>query len=88
MTTIIHLTHESKIWLKRRYDQVMILRIVPDSQSESMIPNYALFEAFGEHPQYVGCILFDSSGYWIYDGTELSVSEQEQVADFILRGNK
>ena len=87
MMTIKHLSRESKIWLKRRSDQVMILQIVPDNQGDNTIPNYALFEAF-DQPQYLGCILFDSKGYWIYDGNDLSVTEQEQVANFILRGNK
>jgi len=88
MITITHLTKESKIWLKRRSDQVMIVQIVPDSQNENGIPNYGLFEAFDEQPEYLGCILFDSERYWIYDGIELSVAEQEQVAQLILRGNK
>ncbi|WP_311947205.1 hypothetical protein [Mucilaginibacter terrae] len=86
MITVTHLTRESKIWLKRRSDQVMIVQIIPDSQSKNIIPNYALFEAFDEQPEYLGCILFDSNGYWIYDGAHLSVTEQEQVAQFILRG--
>lgn len=80
------LTRESRIWLKRRAGEEAILRVVPDNHAAGFIPNYALFSAFEEQPAYMGAILFDSQGYWIYDGNELSVAEQEQVAEFILRG--
>lgn len=80
------LTRESRIWLKRRAGEDAILRVVPDSHATGTTPNYALFSAFEEQPDFMGAILFDSEGYWIYDGNELSVTEQEQVAEFILRG--
>lgn len=88
MAFTIHLAKESNIWLKRRAEQDTILKIIPDNPSDKIIPNYALFTAFDDQPQYMGCILFDCNGYWIYDGNELSVNEQEQVAQFILRGNR
>lgn len=36
---------------------------------------------------YRGQILFDQHGYWIYDGTHLDISEQEQLAEFIASFN-
>jgi hypothetical protein len=32
----------------------------------------------------LGRVLFDADGYWIYDGEELSVDEQEQLGRFII----
>ncbi|CAM3959459.1 hypothetical protein MUGA111182_19460 [Mucilaginibacter galii] len=34
-----------------------------------------------------GRILFDTNGYWIYDGSHLDISEQEQLAAFIANFN-
>lgn len=34
-------------------------------------------------PGYLGRILFDREGYWIYDGNRLSVEDSEIVAQFI-----
>ncbi|WP_345951996.1 hypothetical protein ABDD95_11275 [Mucilaginibacter sp. PAMB04274] len=79
-----YLDREAKAWLKRKKGPDEILRIVPDRLTDGHIPNYALFTAFDENPEYLGCILFDAKGYWIYDGDILSVTEQEQVAKFII----
>lgn len=36
-----------------------------------------------QHPDYLGRILFDSQGDWVYEGEALSVIEQEQIGEFI-----
>lgn len=36
-----------------------------------------------KNPDYLGRILFDNKGHWIYDGELLSVMEQEQIGEFI-----
>jgi len=36
---------------------------------------------------YRGQILFDGNGYWIYDGNQIGIPEQEQIAEFILNFN-
>jgi hypothetical protein len=38
---------------------------------------------FADQPDYLGRILFDVNGFWIYDGDELIIDDQEQVAIFI-----
>jgi hypothetical protein len=35
------------------------------------------------NPDYLGKILFDTEGHWIYDGNMLSIAEQEQIGVFI-----
>ncbi|MFD2872029.1 hypothetical protein ACFS5N_06095 [Mucilaginibacter ximonensis] len=42
---------------------------------------YELHKAYEQ--EYLGRILFDEQGYWIYDGEELTVAEQEQLGKFI-----
>jgi hypothetical protein len=39
--------------------------------------------ADNKNPDYLGRILFDDDGHWIYDGDLLSLMEQEQIGDFI-----
>lgn len=36
-----------------------------------------------KNPDYLGRILFDENGNWIYDGAQLSVDEQEQIGEYI-----
>jgi len=68
-------------WLKRKaVDE--IIRVVPDPTNERVILCYKLFLAYED--DYLGRILFDTEGYWIYDGDELTIDEQEQVARFII----
>jgi len=38
----------------------------------------------GYENDYLGCIMFDEQGYWIYDGNELTVEESEDIARFII----
>ena len=70
-------------WLKRRTGPDEIVKIVPDTGSKLAALSYNLYIAFEEN--YLGRILFDDEGYWIYDGDDLTVTEQEQVAKFIIQ---
>ena len=36
-----------------------------------------------QNPDYLGKILFDDDGNWIYDGDQLTIMEQEQIGEFI-----
>ena len=52
------------------------VRILPDQGG-----GYRLYDALAE--AFVGQILFDSADNWIYDGTILSIDEQEEIAGAI-----
>ena len=52
------------------------IRVLPDKGE-----GYQLYDALAE--LFVGRILFDQNDNWIYDGTDLSVDEQEDLAGFI-----
>lgn len=80
----IELIREAKAWVKRKSGPDEIVRIVPDLENKGLVQSYELFTAFEENPDYLGRILFDAQGYWIYDGEILSVTEQEQLAKFII----
>ncbi|RYD93354.1 MAG: hypothetical protein EOP54_19350 [Sphingobacteriales bacterium] len=54
------------------------VHILPDTGK-----GYDLYDALEE--RYLGRILFDAKGYWIYDGDLLSVAEQEDLAGYINR---
>ena len=77
---------ESKVWIKRKDAPGEVVRVIPDMESNDRVTAYQLYTAFEQNPDYLGQILFDADGYWIYDGEVLSVGEQEQVARFILKG--
>jgi hypothetical protein len=86
-----YLIREAKAWVKRRTGPDEIVRVVPDMENGML--SYRLYIAYGargnnltddKNPDYLGRILFDAQNYWIYDGEELSVIEQEQVARFII----
>jgi hypothetical protein len=51
---------------------------------ENKVLCYRLHTAYEPAPDYLGKILFDTQGYWIYDGETLTITEQEQVAKFII----
>jgi len=80
----IELIKEAKAWVKRKSGPDEIVRIVPGQENKGAGLSYELYTAFDERPDYLGRILFDAQGYWIYDGEALSVTEQEQVARFII----
>ncbi|NOW96092.1 hypothetical protein [Mucilaginibacter sp. SG564] len=52
------------------------VRVMPDNGD-----GYHLYDVLQETA--IGRILFDSADNWIYDGEELTVEEQEDVAGFI-----
>ncbi|SIP96513.1 hypothetical protein SAMN05421821_101279 [Mucilaginibacter lappiensis] len=79
-----YLTREAKAFVKLLNGPDEVVRVVPDRFHENAAQCYRLYIAFEENPDELGCILFDAQGYWIYDGSELSIAEQEQVADFII----
>ncbi|RYD87533.1 MAG: hypothetical protein EOP54_28635 [Sphingobacteriales bacterium] len=80
----IELIREANAWIKRKNQPDEIVRIIPDPANSGAVSSYELYTAFDEKPDYMGRILFDAKGYWIYDGDILTVTEQEQVAKFIL----
>ena len=72
---------EIKAWLKRKTDVDEVLRIIPLREGEVRV--FVLLPAYDLGAKSLGRILFDPNGYWIYDGEELCVEEQEHVAAFI-----
>jgi hypothetical protein len=84
MTNNTNLIKEAKAWVKRQSGPDEIVRVVPDMENNGMVMSYELFTAFDEAADYLGRILFDVQGYWIYAGETLTVAEQEQVAKFII----
>jgi putative acetyltransferase len=75
----------SKIFLEKpettRLNGEKWIRVVPGTNGE-----YQLYDALSEGEReevYLGRILFDLNGDWIYDGELLNVNEQEELAGFI-----
>jgi hypothetical protein len=79
-----YLDKEARAWVKRKSGPDEIVRVVPDLNCRGTGRCYQLYTSFEENPDDLGRILFDAQGYWIYDGDELSITEQEQVARFII----
>jgi hypothetical protein len=89
----IYLVSQANAWLKRKIGPDEIVRIVPDTEIKGKVLSYKLYIAYGTsgesipdkgNPDYLGTILFDDQGYWIYDGVLLAVAEKEQLARFII----
>jgi hypothetical protein len=80
----INLIKEAKAWIKRKSGPGGIVRVVPDTENEGAVVACKLYTAYDESPDYLGRILFDVQGYWIYDGETLTIAEQEQLARFII----
>ena len=78
-----YLLNEAKAWVKRKNGPDEVVRIVLNAECNDAELCYELFTAY-DKPDYLGRVLFDAKGYWIYDGTALSIQEQEQVAAFII----
>ena len=78
-----YLQAEAKAWLNRHNGPSEVIRVVP-SYAPPGHQCYELYTAFEHDGENLGRILFDSRGYWIYDGNDLDISEQEQVAAFII----
>jgi hypothetical protein len=68
-------------WIKRKNKSDAIISIIPDILCTDSALVYNLYIAF--EGEWLGRILFDEQGYWIYDGEILTISEQEQLAKFI-----
>lgn len=84
MATKTYLCTEAKAWLKRKAGPDEVIKVIPDVVNGSNGLCYHLYTAFEDNPDYLGRVLFDAQGYWIYDGNDLTVTEQEQVARFII----
>lgn len=84
MTKNIELANEAKAWVKRQNGPDEIIRVVPDLEKSKTVLSYNLYTAFDNNPDYLGRILFDAQGYWIYDGETLTIPEQEQISKFII----
>lgn len=78
-----YLVTDAKAWVKRKHGDEVI-KIIPELENSESVLTYLLYTAYDEQPEYLGRILFDAQGYWIYDGEDLVVAEQEQVARFII----
>ena len=68
-------------WIKRKNGPDEVVSVIPDMECKDAALVYDLYSAY--EMDYLGRILFDDQGYWIYDGEELTVAEQEQLGKFI-----
>jgi hypothetical protein len=68
-------------WIKRKNGPDEVVSVIRDMECMDAVLAYNLYTAFGG--AYLGRILVDDQGYWIYDGDELTVLEQEQVGNFV-----
>ncbi|MCC8426426.1 hypothetical protein [Mucilaginibacter sp. UR6-11] len=84
MSNNMDLTNEAKAWIRRKNKPDEVVRITRDSKDYEQVISYELYTAYDENPDYLGRILFDMQGYWIYDGDTLTITEQEQLAKFII----
>jgi len=75
-----YLFKEAKAWVKRKHGPDEVVKIMPLTNGD--IIAYELYVAY-DTPDYLGRILFDTQGYWIYDGNIFTIAEQEQLARFI-----
>ncbi|TSD66406.1 hypothetical protein FFF34_003105 [Inquilinus sp. KBS0705] len=79
-----YLINDARAWVKRKNGPDEVIRIILDLDSRDAALCYLLYTAYDKEPDYLGRILFDMEGYWIYDGEVLTVIEQEQLAKFII----
>jgi len=79
-----YLVNNVRAWVRRKKGPDEVVRIVMDQESKDAAICYQLFTAYEASPDYLGRILFDAQGYWIYDGQTLAIEEQEQLAKFIM----
>jgi len=84
MISTPYLINDAVAWVKRKNGPNEVVRILLDSESKDAEHCYQLYTAYDETPYYMGRIMFDAEGFWIYDGDVLTVVEQEQVAKFIM----
>jgi hypothetical protein len=55
-------------WIKRKKGPDEVVSVIPDVQCTDAALVYNLYTAFEE--AWLGRILFDHEGYWIYDGND------------------
>jgi hypothetical protein len=84
MTNNSYLIGEAKAWLRRKNGPDEIVSVLPDTENNGAVTAYELYVAYEKNPDYLGRILFDMQGYWIYDGEVLTIAEQEQLEKFII----
>lgn len=80
----MELLNEAKAWIKRKNGPDEVVRVILDIENKEPVTSYLLYTAYEQTPDYLGRILFDQQGFWIYDGDALTVNEQEQLAKFII----
>ena len=68
-------------WLKRKSGPDEVVSVIPVVECRDAALVYELYTAYEN--EFLGRILFDNDGYWIYDGNLLTVAEQEQLGQFI-----
>jgi hypothetical protein len=68
-------------WLKRKSGPDEVVSVIPDIECKDAALVYDLYSAY--EMDYLGRILFDDQGYWIYDGELMTIAEQEQLGKFI-----
>ncbi|TWR26201.1 hypothetical protein FPZ42_11275 [Mucilaginibacter achroorhodeus] len=83
-TKNIALEREARAWLKRHNGADEIINIVPAMEEYYAVKTYHLYTAYEAQPDFLGSILFDADNNWIYNGGDLCVNEQEQLAGFIV----
>jgi hypothetical protein len=83
-----YLVNNARAWVRRKNGPEEVVRIAIDPESKDAALCYQLFTAYEANPDYLGRILFDAQGYWIYDGQTLAIEEQEQLAKFIINYQK
>ena len=79
-----YLVNDARAWMKRKNGPDEVVRILLDADAGDAVLCYQLYSAYEENPDYLGRILFDAQGYWMYDGQALNITEQEQIAKFII----
>lgn len=72
------------VWVKQKAGPDKIMQVIPSPEDAGTVNVYHLYSAFDRSPDFMGSVLFDKEGYWIYDGDVLTIDEQEQVARFII----
>jgi hypothetical protein len=83
----ISLYNEAKVYLKRKGLPDLVVKIAPEINHQRRRLCYELYAAYN-NPDYLGRILFDEQGYWIYDGDDFSIDEQEHIARFIINNGE
>jgi len=84
LTRNMQLDKEVKAWVKRKHGPDEIIRVIPALEDWGTVTAYHLYNAFDTQSDYLGDILFDAQGFWIYNGDIFTVDEQEQLAHFII----